>query len=468
MKSTKPLNRMILSVVLFTIATPIVAQDSIPWLTDLRQARELAERQNRLVLLHFWGEGCIPCEQVERNVFNKPAFIRAITTGYIPVKINAGQQPQYAEFYNIERVPTDVIVTPEGREVQRFQSLQDSNQYIAMLDGIRAQANVGNYNQVETTRGGVAAQLPQNSGSSQAGGSRYGQNHYGQQAVSQPALPPADSTPDFSQNRYSNPLEQHTAPQQQELARRYANPYGQQATENANAGGSRWGQTPPANGSGQSAQPQDNQFSESPISSAGNSTYGVSKPWQQDPGAGQNGVARNDGIQNGLAQNPNVQTQPAQNPIPGGTALQQGYSANPPTQPVAPQPQANSNPSQFSLEGYCPVTLVQNRVWTPGDKKWGAIHDGRTYLFAGPEQQKQFLANPHVYAPLMSGHDPVRFAETGQLVPGRREFGLYIDEPGPIALFADEAALTRFHANSAYYFNVIRQAKVQQAGHTTR
>ncbi len=114
------------------------------------------------------------------------------------------------------------------------------------------------------------------------------------------------------------------------------------------------------------------------------------------------------------------------------------------------------------------MTLVQNRVWTPGDKKWGAVHEGRVYLFAGPEQQKQFLANPHVYAPLMAGYDPVRFAETGQLVPGRREFGLYIDDPGPIALFADEAALERFHTNSGYYFNIIRQAKAQRAGRVTR
>ena len=54
------------------------------------------------------------------------------------------------------------------------------------------------------------------------------------------------------------------------------------------------------------------------------------------------------------------------------------------------------------------------------------------------------------------------YAETGQKVPGRREFGLYVDEPGPIALFADEAALQKFHEHSAYYFNVIRQAQMPQ------
>lgn len=133
--------------------------------------------------------------------------------------------------------------------------------------------------------------------------------------------------------------------------------------------------------------------------------------------------------------------------------------------PTVPQNQSDSRAYQppIGLEGYCPVTLIHRRVWTPGDKKRRAVHEGRVYLFAGLQQQQRFLANPILYAPLLSGSDPVQYAETGQLVPGRREFGLYVDEPGPIALFADEAALEKFHANSAYYFDLIRQARVPQS-----
>lgn len=133
--------------------------------------------------------------------------------------------------------------------------------------------------------------------------------------------------------------------------------------------------------------------------------------------------------------------------------------------PAVPQNQPGQRASQppIGLEGYCPVSLVQRRVWTPGDKRWKAVHEGRVYLFAGLQQQQQFFANPILYAPLLSGYDLVQYAETGQIVLGRREFGLYVDEPGPIALFADEAALERFLANSAYYYNVIRQTQVLQS-----
>jgi len=463
---------MILCAVLIAVAAPVVAQDKIPWITDLRQARDTAERQNRLVLLHFWGDGCLPCQQVERNVFNQPEFIRALTTGYVPVKINANQQPQLAEFYKIERVPTDVIVTPEGREVQRFQSLQDSNQYIAMLDGIRAQASVGAYVPVSPNSAPAVTRPQQETANAspyggyapaQTASSPYGQGGYGQSPSAQPAAPTSSPTAGYSQNRYANPLTQETAPQQQELAPRYANPYGQEAAPSSNTTGSRWGAKPtPGYDASNSSQaqhnvaPQTNQFA-APEADGGVAREGASLPWQQDRGASQPRVAQNQGSYNPPAQN-----------YSAPPAAQPGFNGGAPSQPSAPQAQPNPTQPQISLEGYCPVTLVQNRVWTPGDKKWGAVHEGRVYLFAGPEQQQQFLASPHVYAPLMAGYDPVRFAETGQLVPGRREFGLYIDEPGPIALFADEPALERFHANSSYYFNVIRQAKTQQTGRTTR
>lgn len=465
---------MILCTALLAVAAPTVAQDRIPWITDLREARDLAERQNRLVLLHFWSDSCIPCKQVERNVFNQPEFIRALTTGYVPVKINATQQPQLADFYKIERVPTDVIVTPEGREVQRFQSLQDSNQYIAMLDGIRAQASVGAYpispNVVPTANtrpqqdtasvGRYGSYTP-----SQNETSRYGQPGYGQSSAEQSSSTPANPG-GLAPGAYSNQLGQSAAPQHQELAPRYANPYAQETPQNSNTvRSSRYGQ-PTSSYDNDANRPSGPQHSVAPAPqrnefAAPNTTYGGAddKPAPQTPDAY---------VQSAQSQIPNT-------PAPQSQYEGRGFSQQPAPQvpvahaPTTQPPQQNPSQPQISLEGYCPVTLVQNRVWTPGDKKWGAVHEGRVYLFAGPEQQQQFLANPHVFAPLMAGYDPVRFAETGQLVPGRREFGLYIDEPGPIALFADEAALERFHANSSYYFNVIRQAKLQQSsGQFTR
>ncbi len=464
MKWMQSLNRVVLLGFLCAVAIPVAAQDRIAWITDLREARDLAERENRLVLLHFWSETCPPCKRLEKNVFNQPEFIRAVSTGYIPVKINTEQQPKLAQFYNIESVPTDVIVTPQGRELQRFISKQDPGQYIAMLDGIRQQASVGNYaaGPGNTTQAATPVSVPINNQVQQSQ-SRYGQeaNPYGVNEPQQGYAPNGSSSPGQAngprsspiENQFVNPLAQGAPPQQQNIAPRYANPYAHEANTNAALSTSRWGQSQPDHGTATTTEGQyvANRPSHDSSWQAGVAQMPEQRPasgnWQQEPpfqNSAQSNLAPHQNQPSHSAQ-PIAQQSPS--PAPGQTATAQ---------------------PDIALEGYCPVMLVQQHVWTPGDKKWGAVHLGRVYLFAGPDQQQQFLANPHTYAPLLSGFDPVRYAETGQLVPGRREFGLYIGEPGPIALFADEPALERFHANSNHYFNAIQQANRSQPGTASR
>ena len=256
MKSIHSLSRLFVFGCLLATAVTATAQDRISWLTDLREARELAERQNRLVLLHFWSETCGPCKRLERYVFNQPEFIRALTSGYIPVKINVESQPRLVQFYNVSSWPTDVIVTPEGREIQRFISKQDANDYIAMLDGVRARASVNGYVPVANNAGEVNAPTAGYlNASTTTPNPGYGPLSPPNNAGA--ALPQQENQ---SGNPYANAPVGNAAPQQQALAPRYANPYGQAGGETAADRGSRW--TP--NQGSQSRPPVNSQPTENP------------------------------------------------------------------------------------------------------------------------------------------------------------------------------------------------------------
>ena len=108
------------------------------------------------------------------------------------------------------------------------------------------------------------------------------------------------------------------------------------------------------------------------------------------------------------------------------------------------------------LDGFCPVQLAENFRWQPGKKDWGAIHRGRTYLFAGQEEQRRFLAQPDRYAPVSSGDDVVVLLEQGRAVSGHREHGVKFD--GHVYLFASENTLDRFQSNPRYYAERALQA----------
>jgi len=142
---------------------------------------------------------------------------------------------------------------------------------------------------------------------------------------------------------------------------------------------------------------------------------------------------------------------------PAGLAV----SPNTPAAPIVPAaaPDSRQLPAgapPLGFDGYCPVSMRNSWKWVPGDPRWGVVHRGRTYWFAGPEEQKQFWTDPDRYTPALSGMDPVLAIDHQQQVPGKREHSL--DYDGLFYMFASEATLQQFTANPQRYSAGVRQA----------
>ena len=115
----------------------------------------------------------------------------------------------------------------------------------------------------------------------------------------------------------------------------------------------------------------------------------------------------------------------------------------------------NGNPP-VALDGYCPVQLVEKNRWVLGNRRWGLRHEGRTYLFAGPDEKRRFNESPDEYAPVMSGNDVVKLVDSGQTAFGQREHGARF--MGRMYLFSDETSFQRFEANPKRYIGAIEES----------
>jgi protein disulfide-isomerase len=145
---------------------------------------------------------------------------------------------------------------------------------------------------------------------------------------------------------------------------------------------------------------------------------------------------------------------PATQP-PAVAAPQPSMPASMPVAADKPRQPPAGNPP-LGMDGYCPVTLCEKQQWVLGDRRWGAIHRGRTYLFSGQEEQRRFLADPDRYAPVISGNDPVLAIDQGQTAPGMREHGVYFGNR--VYLFSSEASLEKFSKNPNVYANHAAEA----------
>lgn len=116
-----------------TFACAKNAQAQIPWQNNLRTAHAQAQAEGKLLLLHFYSDNCPWCDKLDAGAFQDPAVAAAISGTYVPVKIHANSNPKLAEMFKVERFPSDVVVTIEGRTLAHSVSPQQSEKYIAML-----------------------------------------------------------------------------------------------------------------------------------------------------------------------------------------------------------------------------------------------------------------------------------------------------------------------------------------------
>ncbi len=133
--------------------------------------------------------------------------------------------------------------------------------------------------------------------------------------------------------------------------------------------------------------------------------------------------------------------------------------------PVA-QAATGPAPSQFGLDGFCPVSLVESKAWKFGDRRWGATHLGVTYLFASLENQQKFLKMPNHYSPVGLGNDIVVLLNSGQTVPGQRKHG--VSFAGRIYLFSSQQSLDAFTKKPRFYIEKLMQANRPQFGQNVR
>ena len=391
----------------------------MPWAPSLEAARHLAGRHNQLILLHFWSHNCVPCRRLEQAVFSDPVIAQQVGRSFVPVKINADRHPEIVQQYGVEVLPTDVVMTPAGQVVFRGVSPQNAKHFAGNLQLVAAQ-NVPDISPAPTgTSGG------------QPWWHQPGRSDYA-------ATPPSPGTPP----KMDPPTTEHRPPPTYDDRTVPGPDFGNQPNPHNDAQrGSRYSHD---------VNVTDNPHAQGPLTT----------PHYQPAATPPN---NHNYAANVLNPSP---------PAVGPHTLGNSFSAPPqnsqrgPLRPVAQTPAPVQSPPQISpgnppigMKGYCPVTLVDLFKWQAGDTRWGAIHRGRTYLFAGPSEQQRFLAAADRYAPMLSGHDPVLYIDRGQFIGGKRQHGVLYRQQ--VFLFSSEETLNQFWKTPDRYATAIFQAMNQ-------
>lgn len=461
----------LLLVVAVAFCMPAVAAAEpigVAWRTNLDAAKLEAAQSGRLLLLHFYTQSCMPCKVLDQNVLSQPQVGAAVERSYVPVKVDAEAQPGLRNWLKVERWPTDVVMTPDGNVVATLGTPQTPDAYIEQLD------NLAKHFRATTPGAGGAPQPAVNSAYASlpvraaapmgVAGAAAGAQRYNQAAV--PAVT----------NSYAGAVPPS-------MPRAQGNPY---LAGGAAAGGvapPTAGVLPPAGAvaaTGAAAMPNNamptsyrNRVFSGPstgaLTAAGAAAApaaiaGVAAP----PMTGDMGMAPTTPVNVATPGAAAVGAAVIGAPAPGSSAVNRPSIAStiaPPAGAVVQTtpPQLPPNTPPLAFDGCCPVTLKTQTKWSPGNTTIGAIHRGRTYLFAGETERQQFLADPDAYSPVFAGYDPVLLLDSKQLVPGSRKVGGF-RYGNAYYLFSSRETMAKFQASPQTYAAGVRQAMARVDG----
>lgn len=409
------------------------AQESQSWQPTLDAARKTAAQSNRLVLIYFQADWCKACRAMERDTLSQPAVVQNLQANYAMVKVNADFLPMTAKQYGVTLLPTTVITTADGQMVDKMTGAMEAQQFVGRLGQVAAVARRQGMSTLAQVPGAGTQPLAQGGPAIMRNSPAYGSSPV---AASTPVAAPAPVAAGIPQNAPQPAVDRYA-----DYNRFYGNPpVGQPAMP------------PAAQPAAPGVDPRVGPTAAAPAIGPGLVSAG--------------GGSMGPGPMSGLPGTPVAPAAPVAVAAPsGGFAAGMGGgapAAGPgvptgiaPASPAVPTPMDAANPP-LGLDGYCPVALAEKRIWQPGDRRWGLVHRGRTYLFSGEAERDRFNADPDAYAPVMSGVDVVLAFDQGKQVPGRRECGVFCGKK--VYLFADEASLKKFEQNQAFYTNQVLQA----------
>ncbi len=87
----------------------------IPWLESADEALLQAQQTGKPILAYVTSDHCGYCRKMDRESWASPRVVGQVNQQFIPLKINAAQQPAQAQALQVQAFPTTLLLTQDGR-----------------------------------------------------------------------------------------------------------------------------------------------------------------------------------------------------------------------------------------------------------------------------------------------------------------------------------------------------------------
>ncbi len=373
------------------------------WFTDWNEARSASQGLGRPLLVHFSTDYCAPCKRMETSVFSEETIQVFASAYFVLLKIERAKDPATCQRFGVSAFPADFIISSDGKVIARSTGFQDCTKYSAFLTNAAAKVNL------------PPMTHPIDS------------NWQNTHLIARQQLLPHTTTP-------KNVLDDLNEPDL------LAPPATKETID-------------------QEAKSRMETASQDTIEPATESIDILSL----EPISTQIVDIQPDEMEiypNNTSLNPYVvdNYQPTQ-PTPS-TETVQDIDVAPVTQSKPFYYTAYGPESTLLMDGYCPVTLVEEKSWKKGDPQFKVYYRNSCYHCVSQEAYNKFINKPEFYALASDGMDVVLLMENNQRIHGSRRYGIRYDNFNFV--FTSEENLQKFRQKPDYYKAIAEKSIAQK------
>jgi len=88
------------------------------WYSSLEEAKKIAASTNKKIFVDFMAEWCGPCKMLDKEVFQTEKF-KKLSSKFVFLKIDVDKQPDVSKTYNIEAMPTQMVLNADGSVLKK-------------------------------------------------------------------------------------------------------------------------------------------------------------------------------------------------------------------------------------------------------------------------------------------------------------------------------------------------------------